>query len=358
MTAPYQLPDDLLNQPLGVSWGTLGAPTTLAPTPQENQGGVMGIAWQATGQADTDAGQTLRATLATETLFGPAHRIGILESGNARFLTSQNPVLRVVSAQVSPSRQWGNVTWTPIPLGYASPEEEPYSIYNSTAPGGPHGGGAAIIIDGAYVNWCLGRHGLRVRVNYLAGWPHAALLENCTAAAPTIEVDDVTAWAGAAGWISDGGKTEPVFCATCTAALAPAYSEAQNYYPGQSASLSGANFFCLVGNGPGTANGVSEPTPGASTAFWQANPEPQGPGTLTLVTPTLFAHSSPVLVTTMPPNLRWAVALFAKAQALQRGMATLGIKSGTGGAGGGLEEAIAAAQKEAAIEILNYRREV
>ncbi len=355
MTAPYQLPLDLQLQPLGVSWASTGQPGGTRPTPSQNTASLIQIGWQATGLADTECGQTLRATLETETLNAPSHRIGILPNGLARMAASQNPILRVVGVQVAvaSSMPWD---WNKLPIGHFYPEEEPYGIYNSTAPGMATGGGQGILIDGVYVNWALGRQGTRVQVTYLAGWPHAALVTSVAAATSTLEVDDVTAWAGAVGWITDGASTETVACRSVAAAPAPAYTAALDYYPGQVASLSTGNYQCLNPNGPATHNGASAPIPGTSSAYWLANPEPAGPGTMTLAKPLLFAHEAPVLVTTLPPSLRWGVALYAKAQALQRGMATMAVPSGGSHGGGGLQPAIQQTLTDAAVEMLPFRR--
>jgi hypothetical protein len=356
MAAPYQLPADLQAQPLGISWTTLGGGTTLKPTPAENAAAMTSIAWQASGEADGEAGQTLRASLATETNYAPSHRVGIWPNGLARFIASQNPVLRVVQAQVAPAGQLPNQVWTALPIGNAYPEEEAYGIYNSTAPGGAHGGGQGILLSGCYVNWGLGRKGIRVQVSYLAGWPHTVLTANASSDDMSIQVDDVTAWSGAIGWISDGGQTEVVACGIASSSGAPAYNPAANYPPGAFVSLSGANYACLITNGPGTVNGVQSPPSSTNTAFWAANPEPAGPGTLELLTPIRNPHSAPVLVTTIPPQVRWAVALYAKAQALERGVATMAIPSGGTQSGGGLSGAIASARIDAAIIIRDFCR--
>ena len=134
-TSPYLLAADLMSEPLGVSWSTLGAGTTLKPSPAANEATLDIIARQASSEADGEAGQNLRATLMTETNYAPGHRVGILPNGLARFIASRNPVLRVVQAQVSPANQLPNTTWTQIPGGGAYPEEEPYGVYNSTGPG-------------------------------------------------------------------------------------------------------------------------------------------------------------------------------------------------------------------------------
>ncbi len=355
MTAPYQLPGDLLSQPLGVSWASIGQSSSTRPSPALNQASLDNICWQASNQAETEAGQPLRATVQTETLSGPSHRLGILPSGVARFTTSQGPVLKVTRVQVHVAAAFPYTNWTTLPRTHAYPEEEAYGLYNSTAPGMATAGGFAIYIDGTYVNWLLGPKGTRVQVTYVAGFPHTQLTTKVTAGATTLQVDDVTGWAGAVGWISDATKTEVVQCLAVTQGPAPAWSASRNYPTGMYVSHTGVNYQCVQMNGPGTVSGPIVPSSTTSTA-WMATPEPSGPGTLTLFNPVQSEHTAPVLVTTMPPTLRWAVALLAKAQGLQRGVATLVIGSNNVDAAGGVDGAIQSALQEASLNVLPYRR--
>lgn len=356
MPSPYQLPADLQAQPLGVSWSTIGAPGSTRPSPEQNLAALTNVCWTASGLAESDANQILRCTLRTERNNAPGSRCGVLESGVARFLCSQNPVLRVVNAQVAPAGV-NNPSWTQLPLGAAYPSEDPYGVYNSTAPGMADGGGASVLINQG-VGWWYGREGIRVQVQYLAGWPHTALTVSAAASATSLAVDDVTGWSGAVGWVSDGANTEIVACGLATANVAPAWVSTQNYFAGMTVSVSGSNFLCLIGNGPSLAPGIQEPTPSSSTSYWQANPEPTGPGTLQLVSPTNFSHTAPCLITTMPPQLRWAVALYGMAQALERGIATMSIPAagGTTESSGGIEGAISQTMKEAAIAVRPFAR--
>jgi hypothetical protein len=354
MSAPYQLPGDLQNQPLGVSWTTLGGGNTLRADAAASQAAMMTIARTATSSCDSEAGQMLRSTLMTETFYAPSHRCGILPSGLGRLHASMNPITKVVYAQVAPANQLPTPSWTQLPVGCAYPEEEPpYGGHNNAAPGGAHGGAAGILFSGNYVNWTQGRMGIRGQVSYLAGWPHTALTSAASTSDMSILVDDVTGWEGATGIITDGGNTELVSCAIAVAALAPPYNAAANYAPSRFVSYLGQNFFSTVANGPNTAAGVVTPGTGS---VWMENTEPAGPGTLELVEPLAFDHAAPVLVTTLPSGVRWACALYAKAQALERGIATMTIESAEGSGGGGLGGAINSARTEAAIAIRDYAR--
>ena len=195
--------------------------------------------------------------------------------------------------------------------------------------------------------------GTRVQVSYLSGWPHTALMSDATAGDLSLAVDDVTAWSGAAGIILDGANTETISAGVTTQSPAPAYNPAANYFnPGTYVSYSGANYACLVQNGPGTVNGAVAP---GNAAYWLANPEPAGPGTVELQEPLAFDHTTPVLLTATPASLRWAVALLAKAEALERGVATMSIDSAEN-SGGGLSGAIESARREAAILIRDLAR--
>jgi hypothetical protein len=353
VSAPYLLPADLVNQPLGVSWATLGAGNTLTPEAAQNQNAIMTIAHQASSQADGETDQPLRCTLSTESFYAPSHRCGILPNGLARLHASRNPITRVAYCQVTAGAVLPQPTWTVLPVGAAHPEEEPpYSGFNNTAPGGSHGGGAGILISGQYVNWSCGRMGIRGQVSYLAGWPHTQLVSDSVAGAMSLSVDNVEGWSGASGYILDGGQTESVSVGLTSAVLAAAYNAAQNYYPGLYVSSAGQNYFCMQANGPQTANGAVAPGAGPS---WIVATEPAGPGTLTLLTPLLFEHTAPVIVTTMPFSLRWAVALLAKAQGLERGTATMTIESAEAH-GGGIGSAINEARAEAALTLREYAR--
>jgi hypothetical protein len=355
VSSPYLLPADLVAEPLGISWRTLGAGNTFSPEAAQNQAGIMLIARQASSQADGECDQPLRCTLATEEFQAPSHRCGILPNGLGRLAASRNPITRVAYAQVTAASVLPAPTWTQLPPGASYPEETPpYSGYSNTAPGGSHGGGQGILISGQYVNWSLGRMGIRGQISYLAGWPHAGVVADSAVGDMALLVDDVAGWSGASGWLLDGGNTEYIQVGVTTQAPAPAYNAAQNYYPGLYVSLGGQNYVCMVANGPNTANGPQ--TPGSSTTWWILATEPAGPGTLELLTPLEFPHSAPVLVTTLPPSARWAVALLAKAQALERGVGTMTIEGAEAAGGGGLAAAISGARAEAALTLREYAR--
>lgn len=271
MPSPYILPSDLIPAPLGVAWSTIGAtdPGATIPTAAQNLAELTNICWRATELVDNEAVQTLRATIFTEQLPAPSHRVGILPNGNARFMTSFNPIINVVAGQYALGGPPFN--WQTIPVDYMVPEESPILGVGSAAPIGATAGVNAILIGGQVIGWWGGRMGTRVSVTYENGWPHAGLTADVAAGAVTLTVDDVTGWAGVAGMIYDGANTETVQVLS-----------------------------------------VTPDTPGQVA--------PAGPGTLTLVTGTLYPHTAPVLVSALPASLRWAAMLAAKEEALSRGV--------------------------------------
>jgi len=356
MTAPYLQPADLLQQPLGVSWLSIAQTGTIKQTLRENLAALSNICWQATASAEAEAGQPLRATVATEALLGPSHRLGILPSGVARMTTSQGPVVKVIRVQTHMASAFPYTNWTALPRGHAFPEEEVYGLYNSTAPGQATGGGFSILIDNTYVNWALGPKGLRVQATYVAGWPHTQLVTKVTADAMTLKVTDVTGWAGATGWITDAQRTEQITCIGVTPDVPPEWSTQRTYVPGQYVGYGGKSYMCVQMSGPQLPTGVTRPSGADTTAVWLATPEPAGPGTLSLLSGTASEHTPTVIVTSLPFTIRWATALYAKAQGLQRGVATLAVGSNAVSSAGGLEGAITSALREAAVNILPYRR--
>jgi len=348
---PYSLPLDIQSAPLGVSWQSIGSPGSTKPDTSQNTAALLSICLTATTEVEAECNQRLACQVITEQLVGPGHRIGIQNSGMARFITSFTPVSKVVAGLVAPVGV-PHPNYTLIPAGNAYPEEQPAAT-GLTTPYQFGGGMAAIMINPAYMGWGWGREGTLVVMQYLNGWPNAQLTEDAAAGATTLEVSEVAGMTGADVWISDGGYMEEVSVTSATV-TPPAWSAASNYRAGQLVTYQGATYQGLIASGPGTPAGVQTPQT-ASTPWWITPAEPTGPGTLTLATPTLFAHTAPVLVTGLPYNVRWATALYAKAQALQRGLATVSVP-GTGGKAAAADDAIDAARMEAVAVLAAYRR--
>lgn len=281
---PYITPDLLVREPLGISWSSL-VPRNAASS-QDLNVILADICQQATGLADGYCNQVLRATLNTEALTGPNFRVTVSNStGVTRCLMSRAPILQITSVQVSPEATFPR-QWTTVPAGSYEPEVAILGVYGSSSPADSADGGQAITIAPGYVGWGNGRNGYRIQVSYLNGWPHTSLTAKATAGTNVISVDDCTGWApvtqggqGAVGVLFDGGLQEAV---TVTAASATA-----------------------------------------------------GPGTLTLASALGYTHNPQVMLSTMPPQIRWASALFCAAQALTRGATTTTIHSTGGGASAG-----------------------
>ena len=241
-------------------------------------------------QVDEYCNQPLRATLATETQSGPDYWLTVqVGSGLGRMVLQRWPVTQIVSVQVAASAGFPH-QWTSVPAGYWDIERPPMGQYGTNAPSGAGEGGQAILIAPAYVNWCNGRNGLRVQVQYLHGWPHAGLTTAGTAGTSALVVDDCTGWgppASTSGGVSSTGATGVIY------------------------------------------DGASQETIQVTAASVTA-----GPGTLTLASPTTYAHNAGVMASALPANVIWSSALFTGADALTRGATTTTVRSLPGHAGG------------------------
>lgn len=279
-----------MNAPTGIDFTTIPDPNTNDPAATNSE--LWNLCVRATSMADQYCNQLLRATIDTEVLHGPDYRVVVgpaaggsypspywgLQGYNARAIMSRWPIVAVNSVKVSPNTF--PRTWTTVPAGFAEPELPPYGFFNSVAPADDAYGGQAIIIAANYVNWCLGRNGFILQVQYTNGWPHTSLTATAAAGATTITVEDTTGWAitnyeatitGATGVVKDGGQQEAV-------------------------------------------------TVTASTTT-------SGPGTLTLSSALQYPHVKGTIVTTLPAAVEQACILFCTAQALTRGATTTTIHS-------------------------------
>ena len=282
---PYATPELLRAAATGISWATIPSRNS---SPAEQQAEQLNMCMRATNMVDAYCNQVLRATIDTETLYGPNDRLTVgamYGNGNARVLLSRWPVTQILGGQWafnSPPYQW-----QPIPAQYFAPEVPPIGIYGTSVPAGAGGGGQAVILAAGFVSWWTGRSGCALQVTYLNGWPHAGITAAAAAGAGTLTVDDCTGWApvtaggqGAAGTIYDTGQQELVTCA------------------------------------------------GASAQ--------SGPGTLTLTAPLAYPHNPGVLVSALPAQIQWAAICFAAALAMTRGATATSVQSISGvGVGGG-----------------------
>lgn len=287
---PYLGLKELLSAPSGISWKSI--PPYAGATDADRQAEQLNILGRATARVDGICDQPLRATIDYEQISGPDFRVTRqVGSGNGRVILSRWPVLSVISVQVCPNNVFPR-TWTTLPAGFYDIEHPVIGMYGSVAPSASGGdGGQSIVISPGYVNWCNGRNGVLLRVQYINGWPHTSLTADAQSGIQSISVDDCSGWAitgefgqvGAAGIVYDSGAQETV---QVTAASATA-----------------------------------------------------GPGTLTLASPLLYPHSAGVLVSTMPQSVPDAMILFSAAEALMRGATSTTVHQIPGGGGGSTKPA-------------------
>lgn len=234
------------------------------------------ICWVATSMADTYCNQTLRATLDTEEVYAPDDRAPILPSGVCRIQLSRWPVIAVAQVQY-----W--LLSTPNPTPQTIPPGN-YRVRNASPDIASAAGAFAIDILPGYITWLGGRGGYVVQVQYTNGWPHSGLTANVSAGATNLPVDDCTGMQnGTVLTLVDGGSTEQVTVASASAVT--------------------------------------------------------GPGTLTLQSPTVFAHAAGVMATALPAVVMQSCVDFAVYVAMTRGVSSVQIPpmhgvEGTGVKGG------------------------
>lgn len=318
MSTPYVVPNILTSSPLGVNWGSIPAPQSSTALQLSEQ---MRICKRSTAIIDAFCNQPLRATLDTETLIGPGTwRLSVTDAGTARFLVSRWPVIEPIVALASPTYQIPP-SWTVIPgSSLMVSEDVDGALTGAILPGsGPLFPGTSAaqafeveIAPGA-VSWCYGRMNTRIALTYLNGWSHTSLTAACSVGATTLSVDDVTAFTGQDVTIYDEPYEEGINIASVTA-----------------------------------TNPITLPISGIVV--------PIGPGTLTLTSPTEYAHPMGTMVSTMSPSVQWAACLLGAAQATTRGVTAVSVQSlrGTTSSGAGGKAADWIAQARELIEA--YKR--
>lgn len=287
---PYISPATLIAAPTGIDFTTI---PDVDSSPAQMNAEQWNICLRATSLCDQYCNQLLRATIDTEILHGPDYRVIVgpqagggypsaywgTTGSNCRAIMSRWPILTVNSVKVAANGVWPRV-WTTVPSGFYEPELPPDAMFNSSAPSDDAYGGQAILIAPGYVDWCLGRNGYILQVQYTNGWPHTSITASVSAGTSTISVADTTGWAlsnyagtvtGATGVFKDGGQTEAV---TVT---------------------------------------------GSSTT--------SGPGTLTLSASLGYPHVAGTIVSCLPAAVEQACILFCTAQALVRGATSTTIHS-------------------------------
>lgn len=302
---PYITPELLTNAPTGISWSTI--PFRNA-TSEEQLAEQLNICQRATSMIDTACNNVLRATVNTETLWGPDYRVTVQNgTGLGRMIMSRWPVTKVLSGRFSWAVNFPP-QWVDVAADQFSPEVPPIGIYGSSSPSDSGMGGQAILVAPFFVTWWGGRRGTRIEVTYVNGWPHTSLTAVSLAGDTTVQVDDCTGWSppdastpGAMGVFKDGATQE---AATVTASSVES-----------------------------------------------------GPGTLTLDRPLTYGHQPGVLYTTLPENIQWAAILFCVAEALSRGATATTVQTtpGTGiNTGGGVK----ALQDEARVLCRPFTRTI
>ncbi len=290
---PYITPAMLIAAPTGAPWNVVPWPKATDPQKLAEQ---TNVCWRATSMVDTYVNQVLRATVDTEQLYGPRNsRVGVQRgTGNGLLVMRRWPITQVLAIQVSPNQCWPR-QWSTVPSDRYEIEHPLINTLSDTASAtGPDGGMSIVIAPDQLgtgapngFGWGYGSGGLAFQVSYVNGWPHTSLTEPADEGATTITVDDVTGWTGASGFVYDGAETETM----------------------SGLSVSATNPLVLP-NGVGTAQ--------------------SGPGTATLSSPLASAHAAGVVVSALPANVLWAVALAATSQVLESGMTSISAQNLSG----------------------------
>jgi hypothetical protein len=326
---PYVTRDMLIAAPTGIVWESIGGGAR--PNQQQQFDEVINLCRRATSMIDGYCNQPLRATVDSETLFGPGDfRFQMQQTGNARLLLSRSPVTQVLGGQVSMSASFP-AQWTPVPATAYKIEKPLLGVYGTSVPGGSDNSGQAVLLAPGYVSWLAGRVGYQVDTVYINGWPHGSLQEPASAGDVTITVDDCTGWgpppqivasAGSSTWTTPQLPGLPFI-----PQLTPiAYGAAGTLYD------------------PGSQETFS--TLAASAA--------SGPGVLTLAAPLAMDHAVGVMVSTLPNTVIQAAILFCVAQALLRGATATSIQATPGSMAGEKEPGHYAGEAELLIH--PYRR--
>ena len=281
---PYITPSLLTQFPTGVSWSSIPAGRDV--TDAARLAAQANLCGTATAMADGHCGQPLRATIDPLMLYGPGPRVAADRGGcqPAKLITRRWPVLEVLSVQVSPNTF--PLAWTTVPPGDYAPAYPVAGVYGSVAPGNAGEGSQTVLLKPGWVDWRRGREGYAIEMQHVNGWPHAGTTAAASEGATALQVDDCTGWAavnpvsgftGATGTVYDADNQEVIHVTAASAA--------------------------------------------------------QGPGTLTLAAPLVFAHPAGIMVSTLPQSAVWGVALFAASVALTRGATATTVHQIPGGSG-------------------------
>jgi hypothetical protein len=302
---PYVTPPMLIAAPTGVVWETIGGGAL--PNDEQQFDEIINLCRRATSMVDGYANQPLRATLDTETLFGPGDlRFQMQPNGNARLLLSRSPVTQVLGGQISIANSFP-AQWTPISAAYYKIEKPLIGLYGSSSPGGSDNSGQAVLLAPGFASWMAGRYGYQVTTAYINGWPHGCLTQAAAVGDMTVSIDDCCGW---------GPPPELVMQAGSSTTTMP-------QIPGQMLIPA------LTPTGMGAAGTIYDPG-WQETFSTLAATATAGPGVLTLAAPLAYAHQVGTMISTLPNTIIQAAILYCVAQALIRGATATSIQATPG----------------------------
>lgn len=363
---PYVTPTDLLGDPSA-------PPSVTGPSDQVTLGinfnqiatdRLWEMCYTATAMVDALAAQTLRGDSVYDQLSGPSHRLAFTPVG-IRFITSRKPILSVVSGQFAggqPPWQWNAITPANI-----VPVQPPFSDFASAAWEAANPGQAALLIG--QVGWLSAP--LTVGIRYLSGWPVTGLTPAATASATFTQSSDSVTVTDATGievgapvtasQLPTGTTVTDVDGTTLTLSAVATASGTGPLTVGYPAGVTSLNVDDITTWGLGIRGTIFDGTSSesaTSTAVSGATmtPTPVGPGTVTLASPTLYAHLPGVAWSAMPGVLRWATMLAVKVQALERGSTAVVAQATPGRSTSAGASAIDRTNKLIQSLILPYRR--
>jgi hypothetical protein len=319
----------LLAAPTGIVWESIGGGAR--PDDQQQFDEQVNICRRATSMIDGYVNQPLRATIDSETLFGPGDlRFQMQPNGNARLLLSRSPVTQVLGGQSTIANSFP-AQWTPIGPQYYKIEKPLLGVYGTTSPGGSDNSGQAVLLAPGFAGWLAGRYGYQVETVYINGWPHGSLIEAASQGDMDIAIDDCTGW---------GPPPQAVMQAGSSITTVP-------QLPGQ------AFIAQLTASGTGATGTIYDP--GLQEVFATvAAAAVSGPGRLTLATPLATDHAVGTMVSTLPNSVIQAAILYCVYQALIRGSTATSIQASPG-TGTGMKDPASYAG-EAELLIHPYKR--
>lgn len=282
MSAPYITYDILINAPTGITWANYVQKNSSLDRLMND------ICFSATADIDNECNQTLRCSIDTEIIVPGSARLSVTSYGAGKAILSRFPVIEVISAKTSPAAMIPR-NWQPIPVNRIDLDGSLLGIYSSSVGDSSGIYPRGILLSPGIIRETYGKVESVLSVQYLNGWPHCLVGTEGTlisAGVTTLTVDDVTGWPGVSGILYDGTNQE---------------------------TLSVISIEDSTGN---------------------IGPSATGPGTITLLHPTIYAHtpiSGGMLLSSLPYNVIQAAKLYCFAQIVERTPSTFSLPTGTGG---------------------------